>query len=101
MNQAECDTIMPLFARYEAMILSNPDKLKGLPTKCNYAHLRTLCNEAFNEGPDYPFDKMCRWLGFVQGVLAVQGIIDVDTEREYTRPLFHKLYGKEVQSFGG
>lgn len=100
MNQAEQDVIFHLFGRYEAMVLSNPAKLKDLPTKCNFVHLRSLCNEVFNNGPDYPFDKMCRWLGFVQGVLAVQGIIDVDFERDYTRPLFHKLYGTTVPSFG-
>lgn len=33
--------------------------------------------------------KAHRWLGFVQGVMAVKGLIDVDEERELTRVLFN------------
>lgn len=39
-------------------------------------------------------DKASRWLGFVQGCLAMRGLIDVDIEREITRPmlrLFHDM----------
>lgn len=31
-------------------------------------------------------------LGYVQGVLADRGLIDVNTERDVTRPLFHEAY---------
>jgi hypothetical protein len=42
---------------------------------------------------------MHRWLGFVQGVLAARGAISVDEERNYTHPIFHKLYGEKVKTF--
>lgn len=41
---------------------------------------------------DWPVDKLNRWLGFIQGVLFTEGLIDIDTERDYTRPLFHQYY---------
>jgi hypothetical protein len=40
----------------------------------------------------WPTDKTNRWIGFVQGVLYVDGLIDIDTERDFTRPLFHQYY---------
>lgn len=45
-----------------------------------------------------PYPKACRWIGFVQGVMASQGLIDVDKERDYSRPLFHKYEG-ETKSY--
>lgn len=33
--------------------------------------------------------KLHRWLGFVQGVMAVRGLIDVDEERDLTRHIFN------------
>jgi hypothetical protein len=99
MTDNEFQVISGLFSRYEALVIINRDILKGLPNKCNYKHLQRLCHEAAVNGRQYPFDKMCRWLGFVQGILAVKGIIDVDAEREYTRPLFHSLYDSVVPTF--
>tara|TARA_R100001132_G_C3273801_1_gene95825 strand:+ start:367 stop:636 length:270 start_codon:yes stop_codon:yes gene_type:complete len=32
--------------------------------------------------------KKHRWLGFIQGVLRCQWVIDVNEERDFTRPLF-------------
>ena len=99
MTNLEADVIRGLFIRYQHLIAKNADKLSGLPNKCDGNHLLRLCKEAIENAHEYPFDKMCRWMGFVQGVLAVQGIIDVDKERDYTRPLFHALYGREVPTF--
>lgn len=39
-----------------------------------------------------PMDKLQRWVGFVQGVLAARGLLDVDAERDRTRQLFHEVY---------
>ena len=38
-------------------------------------------------------DKANRWLGFVQGILIAAGVLGVDEERDYTRPLFHAIKG--------
>lgn len=35
-----------------------------------------------------PDDKIARWTGFIQGVMAANGWLDVDAERERTRPIF-------------
>lgn len=44
------------------------------------------------EDESLPEDKIHRWIGFVQGVLAARGIIDVNFERDRTRPIFHDYY---------
>lgn len=100
MNTVEAQTMLELFSRYEALVIQNRDRLTRLPPRCGPNSLQQLCHEAAVNARNYPLDKLCRWLGFVQGVLAVQGIIDVDTERDYTRPLFHRMYGKTVPTFG-
>ncbi len=37
-------------------------------------------------------DKQSRWLGFIQGVMTVYDLLDVEDERDFSRPLFHKAY---------
>lgn len=98
-SDAEAIVIRQLFLRYERLIFDNPDKLSGLPNKCGQKHMARLCNEVMTNAETYPYDKLCRWLGFIQGVLAVQGIIDVDVERDYTRPLFHGLTDEVIPTF--
>jgi hypothetical protein len=88
-----------LFKRYAELAIEHAAKLDGLTPKCRSAALVALCDEAIANGRDYPFDKMNRWLGFTQGVLATTGIIDVDAEREYTRPLLHQLHLQPVKSW--
>lgn len=39
-----------------------------------------------------PVDKISRWLGFIQGVLAVRGLLSVKDERDATRSIFHRAY---------
>lgn len=38
-----------------------------------------------------PVAKLCRWLGYIQGQLIAAGVTDVETERDWTRPLFRPL----------
>ncbi len=38
-----------------------------------------------------PIPKLCRWLGYIQGVLIERGYTTVETERNWTRPLFRPL----------
>ena len=92
--------IAVLFERYAKLAGEHAAKLDALPAvKCKSASLIALCNEAITNGAEYPFDKMNRWLGFAQGVLAATGIIDVDAEREFTRPLLHQLHMGPVKSW--
>ena len=80
-----------LFRRYMEMVDSNALAFRNLPNKCDTASLENLCQEAIKNMEKYPLDKMNRWLGFVQGVLATQGVITVDGERDFTRPLFNSI----------
>jgi hypothetical protein len=41
---------------------------------------------------ELPADKISRWLGFIQGVLAVRGRLSVTAERDATRGIFHRAY---------
>lgn len=43
-----------------------------------------------------PVPKLCRWLGYIQGVLIERGFTTVEDERNWTRPLFRPLDFGEV-----
>jgi hypothetical protein len=38
-----------------------------------------------------PLCKLNRWLGYIQGVLIIHGFCTVESERDFTRPLFRPL----------
>lgn len=46
-----------------------------------------------------PIDKISRWLGFLQADLIHKGIMTVDGERDFSRPLFHEAYNIEEKEF--
>jgi hypothetical protein len=56
------------------------------------ANLRWMCEKLNSEMDNWPTDKISRWIGFVQGVLAAQRFLDVAVERDRTRPFFHEAY---------
>ncbi len=56
------------------------------------ANLIWMCRTALERLESFPPDKTSRWLGFVQGVLAVHGLVRVSEERDFSRPLFHAAY---------
>lgn len=93
------ETMAALFGRYQSVALEHRDKLAGLAPRCRAEAIAALCQEGIDRGAEYPFDKMSRWLGFAQGVLAAVGAIDVDQERDFTRPLLHALHAGPVASF--
>lgn len=37
-------------------------------------------------------DKLSRWVGFVQGILYSNGIIDIREEREFSRNVYKPIY---------
>lgn len=96
----ENEVLTKITRRYVAIIREHKDILDSMASEqCRSAALLGLCDEIASNCMAYPFDKMCRWLGFIQGTLCAFGILDVDTEREVTRPLFHGLYQREVVTF--
>lgn len=53
-------------------------------------HLGSLLDEI--QGKELSIEGMSGRLGFVQGAMAVHGLITVDGERDRTRPYFHSAY---------
>ena len=70
------------------------DPFAGHP-RLSLENLGWICRTIQEKGADLPIDKPSRWLGFVQGCLAMRGLIDVDEERTATRPRFHRAYREE------
>ena len=58
-----------------------------------------LVNEAHDNTEDYPFDKMHRWLAFIQTSLAMMGLINIQEERDFTRPILHSYHTNKPLSF--
>lgn len=92
------DATKLLFERYAAMLEGvvdnhpDPDRPTGLK------NARWMCATALEQIDAFPVDKLSRWLGFVQGILTVEGITTVNAERDFSRPLFHAAYAHEGQA---
>lgn len=82
-----------LFARYASFI-----RREGIDesdtSRTSLKNLAWMCQTAIKEPMSN--DKASRWLGFVQGCLAMRGIIDVDEERHYSRRLFAQAVGEQA-----
>jgi hypothetical protein len=76
-----------------------PEHIEGSTERTCPTNLHWMMERVIREIDTFPLDKMGRWIGFVQGVLALSGNLDVDAERERTRARFHAAYkatGQEV-----
>lgn len=60
--------------------------------KASADHLSWMCKELLEKLDVFPVDKTGRWIGYIQGVMASYGLLDVDAERARTRPLFAEAY---------
>ena len=79
-----------LFNRYLGILAeAGEDPLASHP-RLALANLGWMSERALEQ--EFPIDKASRWLGFVQGCLAMRGLVDVDAERDFSRPLFHAAY---------
>lgn len=65
------------------------------PDGCGRSHLLWMCASAQEHASEWPIDKLSRWLGFIQGVMTFQGLLNVEEERDFSRPLFHAAYRAE------
>lgn len=45
-----------------------------------------------------PIPKLCRWLGYIQGLLIERGFTTVNAERDWTRLLFTPLDKAEIHT---
>lgn len=80
-----------MFERYLGLIAGLPQDPADR-SETGLANLAWMCRTAIDAIDSYPVDKLSRWLGFVQGVLAARGAIKVAEERDFSRPLFHAAY---------
>lgn len=76
----------------DGLIIVIPAHHEDDESKTSWQNLRWMMTTACDNIQAWPVDKLSRWIGFVQGVLSVRGILDVDQERDRTRPLFHNAY---------
>jgi len=85
-------TTNTLFKNYRTILLKvTKDPLAENP-RLSIENLLWMCEEGINSGDALPFDKVSRWLGFIQGCLAMRMLIDVDEERDISRPMFREGY---------
>lgn len=92
------EVVRHLFLRYLNIIrnteTSNGDTLAHHP-RLSLANLDWMCQIGIEEYETLPSDKLSRWLGFIQGCLAMRELVDVDEERKISRSMFHTAYEKE------
>lgn len=69
-----------------------PHVIVGSTQRTSPSNLRWVLNRVIEEIDTFPLDKMGRWIGFVQGVLALSNHLDVDEERDRTRERYHAAY---------
>lgn len=55
-------------------------------------HLVSMCRILLVELDIFPVDKIGRWVGYIQGVMACHGQLNVGEERDRTRPFFEHAY---------
>lgn len=88
------------FERYNQMLIERNIQPKDLSNeKITYRelpkmlpHARWMCETAIKRMKDgsFSFDKVSRWLGFVQAIMIFNGLTTIEEERNITRPWFNK-----------
>jgi hypothetical protein len=86
------DATCLLAQRYLYMMPEDTEDPFSDHPRLSLVNLRWICREILADDGSLPVDKISRWLGFVQGCLAMRGITDVDVERDVSRPLIHAAY---------
>jgi hypothetical protein len=71
-----------------------PSTLPSVSKETSSENLIWMMKHCLENIDVFPIDKIGRWVGFVQGVLAGSGHLDVIKERERTRPFFHDAYAE-------
>jgi len=88
----QLDFLIPLFERYQLILSRSCQFDLPIHDKCSRDHLVNLCDVAIKgiREETMHYGKLCRWLGFMQGVMVASGLITVDEERDFTRPIFRE-----------
>lgn len=78
-----------IIQRYKKVLQKRIDTWSGSGYDSNQ-HLNFMLETIEKEYKNnYP--KYCRWLGYVQGTLISEKLLNVDEERNFTRPILTKL----------
>lgn len=99
-SAAELSALKALFDRYRTVASNSVVNSEHLPKRCRTDHLIHLCESALICAMSLSANTLWQRMGFVQGVLAAQGDIDVDAERDFTRPLLHAIHEHAIPTFG-
>lgn len=86
----ECEKVREIVRGYQMRLLMidrRPRRIVDEPlTDRNYTeHLLYMCDEMLTWG-DERKEKMMRWLGFIQGVLAITGGVPISFFKETNKP---------------
>lgn len=84
-----------LFHRYLTIIDKQADDPLESHPRLSLGNLRWMCTQGIQDAHNLPLDKISRWLGFIQGCLAMRNLADVDEERTVSRPILHDAYRKK------
>lgn len=98
LSEKEEKVTKTLFNRYLSLIESHCLTFDS-KSSIKFIELKKICEESIENTTHYSFDKLSNLLGFVQGVLAINGVISVDQERDFTRPLLHSLHKNKIPTF--
>lgn len=90
----ECDKTDPVAVVTRTILKRYVQILEKYPFEAKYSskYLLRMCDVAIYNYDLWPIDKLSRWLGFIQGVMIANGCTDVDSQRDYSRELFHAAY---------
>jgi hypothetical protein len=76
-----------ILIRYDEILEAQGAEMQHAPEPgTSLGHLRWMLHKILNA--DVIGEQAHRWLGFVQGVMIVQGLTTVTEERNHTRPYF-------------
>lgn len=90
--------IKELFKDYRLKIESYPvDFPRGCGRNYTKNYLINFCELAISS--EMPLEKISRWLGFLQGVLILNGVIYEEEERRKSRELIKPIYEKYQKKF--
>jgi len=70
--------IAAMAERCRDMILRSDEPGLDLPTSLQPKHLHWMCREIVQHARDWPATRLHRWIGFVQGAMIANRMIDLD-----------------------
>jgi len=91
-SKAMASIIDILVRRYYKVLLANHGKGQFIDKEYHDNLIGNMLHALDTNSKVWPEDKLNRWLGFVQGVLYAEGLITIENERNFLRPLFHQYY---------